>query len=128
MKRFIFPAPPKTAWSGRRALKKEGGKPQTVAGAVFPPLPIQADPELLLFPGRDGLDRALFRAGAAVRTQFGIDGIFVFPLADRLRRTFILTRTTSNAFIGNDIRHVFLLLLLLLSCKPAHPVRSFMGL
>jgi hypothetical protein len=128
MKRFIFPAPPKTAWSGRRALKKEGGKPQPVAGAVFPPRPIQADPELLLFPGCDGLDRALFRAGAAVRTQFGIDGIFVFPLADRLRRTFILTGTTSNAFIGNDIRHFFLLLLLFLSCKPVHPVRSFKGL
>jgi hypothetical protein len=51
-----------------KVSKKEGGKPQPVAGAVFPPLPIQTDMGLLLFPGRDGLDRALFRTGAAVRT------------------------------------------------------------
>jgi hypothetical protein len=101
--------------------EKRGGKPQLVAGAAFPPLPIQADLSLLLFPGRDRLDRALFRTGAAVRTQFGIDGIFVFPLADRLRWTFILTGTTSNAFIGNDIRHGFLLLLLFFILQTGAP-------
>jgi hypothetical protein len=118
---FIFLAPPKTAWLGRRALKKEGGKPQSVAGAAFPPLPIQADLSLLLFPGRNGLDRALFRTGTAVRTQFGIDDIFVFPLADCLHGTFVLTGTTSNAFIGNDIRHVFLLLLLFFILQTGAP-------
>jgi hypothetical protein len=122
MKRFIFPAPPKTAWSGRRALKKEGGNPRhRIAGAVFPPRPIQADMELLLFPGRDSLDRALLRTGAAVRTQFGINRVFVLPLTDRLRRALILTGTTSNAFIGNDISHDFLLLLLFVILQTGAP-------
>jgi hypothetical protein len=102
--------------------EKRGGKPQQpVAGAVFPPRPIQADMGLLLFPWRDGLDRALFRTGAAVRTQFGINGIFVFSLADRLRWALILTGTTSNAFIGNDIRHDFLLLLLFFVLQTGAP-------
>jgi hypothetical protein len=91
-------------------LKKERGKPQPFDDLAFPPLcSKKPDTELLLFPGRDCLDRALFRAGAAIRTQFGIDDILVIPLADRLHRTFVLTGTASNAFIGNEIRHIFLL-------------------
>jgi hypothetical protein len=67
-------------------------------------------PVLLLFAGCDRLDRALLRAGSAVRTKLGIDGIFVLPLADCLYGAFILTGSACNAFIGNNIRHIVLLL------------------
>jgi hypothetical protein len=76
------------------------------------PLPLSVSRLVLLlfFAGLDRLNRTLLRAGSAVRAQLGIYGIFVLPLADRLYGTFILTGPTSNAFIGNDIRHIYFLL------------------
>jgi hypothetical protein len=94
---------------------KQRGKPRSISDAAFPLFSVRSAMDLLLFTGRDRLDRALFSTSAAVRTQVGIDGVLVFPLADCLDGTFILTGTASNAFIGDDIRHIFLLFFIYLS-------------
>jgi hypothetical protein len=60
----------------------------------------------LLFSGLDRLYRTLLRASPAIRAQFGVNRVLVFPLADRFDGTLVFAGTASNAFIGNDIRHV----------------------
>jgi hypothetical protein len=93
---------------------KRRGKPRSFFGGAFPSHCEKTDPDLFLFAGRDRLDRTLLRTSPAVRAQFGIDDIFVIPLADRLHGAFILAGTARNAFIGDKVRHIIILLFMFL--------------